>query len=216
MTEQFFSAPTPFSLSMEPTGLAAKGSSRADMYYFAPRWEHLSGSNPDDKFYSYKDSAWILRSALPPGAQIILVTHCSGKGDSTNYVAEAACEKNAEYLRAQIEAEGEQGGGGASSAEVKALQDAVAALQTALAQAQNTANSAVSKADAAQNTANTANTAAANAQNTANAANTAAANVQTNVNNLTNVVNGHAAHYVGTAAPNNAVGKNGDVYLQTI
>lgn len=202
MTEQFFSAPTPFSLSMEPTGLAAKGSSRADMYYFAPRWEHLSGSNPDDKFYSYKDSAWILRSALPPGAQIILVTHCSGKGDSTNYVAEAACEKNAEYLRAQIEAEGEQGGGGASSAEVKALQDAVAALQTALAQAQNTANSAVSKADAAQNTANTANT--------------AAANVQTNVNNLTNVVNGHAAHYVGTAAPNNAVGKNGDVYLQTI
>lgn len=184
-----------------PETVAASGSSRADMYYFAPRQEHITSPSPEDTFYSYKDSTWILRSALPPGAQIILVTHCSGKGGSTNYVAEAACEKNAEYLRAQIEAEGEQGGG-ASSAAVKALQDAVAALQTALAQAQNTANSAVSKADAAQNT--------------ANAANTAAANVQTNVNNLTNVVNGHAAHYVGTAAPNNAVGKDGDVYLQPI
>lgn len=197
-----FSSPNSV-LEYMPETVAASGSSRADMYYFAPRQEHITSPSPDDTFYSYKDSTWILRSALPPGAQIILVTHCSGKGDSTNYVAEAACEKNAEYLRAQIEAEGEQGGGGgASSAEVKALQDAVAALQTALAQAQNTANSAVSKADAAQNTANTANT--------------AAANVQTNVNSLTNVVNGHAAHYVGTAAPNNAVGKNGDVYLQTI
>lgn len=199
---EFFSSDPLFSGTMMVAALAAGGSSRADMYYFAPTQGHLTSTSPDDTFYSYKDSVWIARSALPPGAQIIVVTYCARKEGGEGYVAAEACEKNAEYLRVQIEAEGEQGGGGASSAEVKALQDAVAALQTALAQAQNTANSAVSKADAAQNT--------------ANAANTAAANVQTNVNNLTNVVNGHAVHYVGTAAPNNAVGKDGDVYLQPI
>lgn len=209
MAQSFFSVANLLHSVMEPETVATGGSSRADVYYFAPTREHLTSTAPDDRFYSYKDSAWVIRSALPEGARIIVVTHCARKGGGIGYVGEEACEKNAEYLRAQIEAEGDQGGGGASSAEVKALQDAVAALQTALVQAQSTANSAVTKADAAQNAANT-------AQNTANAANTAAANVQTNVNNLTNVVNGHAAHYVGTAAPNNAVGKNGDVYLQPI
>lgn len=215
MAQSLYSFPLSLSFEGVQEPLAATGTSRADNYYFTYRSDYLIGTGSDDLFYSYKSSTWVSRSSLPVGAQIFLITHCARKGGGADYVAEEACEKNAEYLRAEIESE-QSGGGGASSAELAALKASVEALQTSLVQVQNTANSAVTKADTAQNTANSAKTTADAAQNTANAANTAAANVQTNVNNLTNVVNGHAVHYVGTAAPNNSVGKDGDVYLQPI
>lgn len=122
MTQQFFSAPNP-SPEMTSALMAASGRSRADRYYFAPKREYLDGTGPDDKFYSYKDSAWVPRSALPEDAQIILVTHCHDMSGGPCMTLEEACEKNAAYLRAQIEAEQDAstGGGGLSLDEVKAL-----------------------------------------------------------------------------------------------
>lgn len=128
MAQSTFSAPTPSS-EMTPAPMAASGPSRADKYYFAPKREHIEGAGANDKFYSYKDSAWVPRSALPDDAQIILVTHCHDMAGGPCKTLEEACIKNAEYLRAQIEAEQDSssGGGGGGSAggltleEVKAL-----------------------------------------------------------------------------------------------
>lgn len=136
MTQQFFSPPTP-SPEMTPAPMAASGPSRADKYYFAPKREHIEGADANDKFYSYKDSAWVPRSALPDDAQIILVTHCHDMAGGPCKTLEEACEKNAEYLRAQIEAEQDASSGGGGSAggltleEVKALiAEAVSAHDT--------------------------------------------------------------------------------------